>query len=1155
MLLPMVAMPKNTFFFLTPLRYVALVLAIAGAGGAQEFRATLSGRVTDTQGAVVPAARITLLNQESQSKTETVSGPDGFYNVPFLAPAAYTIYVENAGFKRYVREGVRLNANDRVTVDAILELGGVNEQVTVSAQASALESATASTGEVLESRQVSDLPLSGRAALILSQVAYGVIPTGNIQFVRPYDASGPSGISMGGAPSQTNELLMDGSPITTANLRAAYQPPLDAVDQVKVEVFQADAGYGHTGGGTINVITRSGTNAFHGSASEFNQVSALGANLFFANAAGQPKAVTRYNQYGVTAGGPVLIPKVFNGRNRLFFFFGWEQIKAPALNSGTDTVPTAAERTGDFSALLAAGGNYQIYDPQTGVAQNGRVQRQPFPGNIIPASRLSPVALKLQALYPLPNIPGKADGASNYSVNTLQADSYNNTIGRLDYNVNERNKLFFTFRQYDRTLLQNDDFPIADGNTLNRYGVGSTADYITTFNATTFLDFRLNWTRFNEIRGVPSQGTNLADYGFPAALAAQTLFPTLPCINFRSYSYMGCNIAASNGPNPFDQYQIYTAFSKILNRHAVKAGVDVRLARQSSTSYGNASGAYNFASDWTAGPFSNSGASPIGEDYAAFLLGLPSSGQFDLNTSYTIQAKYYAAFLQDDYRPTQTLTVNVGLRYERDLPTDERYNRTVNGFDATAASPIAAAAQAAYAKNPTALLPASQFQVRGGLLFASPSNRDIYQTSGNFSPRLGVAWKPEALGGNTVIRSGVGLFYFSLGTFGINQPGFSQTTPYISTLDGYLTPAATLSNPFPTLQKPQGSANGLATYLGQAVSFVNAEQQNPYSIRYHLDVQQQLPWNTVLEVGYAGNHAVHLAVNHNLNFIPDQYLSRSPVRDQATINALTANVANPFAGLLPGTTLNGSTVQVSQLLAAYPQFTSVTLQNENIGSSYFQMFQTRIRKRFSGGVQLLANYQYSKLIEKTARLNGGDAALVKDVSADDRPQRVVVSGSWDLPFGTGKRFGGGSGWIANSLIGGWSVNGIYTLQQGAPLNWGNVLYLGGPLNNQPRNVSAVFDTTRFERDSTKQLSNNLRTFADRFSHLRQDGVNNVDFSAMKRFNFGEHVNLEFRAEFFNLLNHPLFNGPNLTPTSSSFGTLTSQSNLPRRTQMGLRLVW
>jgi len=1134
---------------------LTLLLCVAGSSKAQEFRATLSGRVTDTQGAVVPSAKILALDVDSQAKTETVSGSDGFYSIPFLAPAAYTIFIESVGFKRYVREGVRLNANDRVTVDAALEVGGVNDQVTVNAEASALETATASTGEALESRQVSDLPLSGRAALILSQVAYGVIPTGNIQFVRPYDASGPSGISMGGAPSQTNELLMDGSPITTANLRAAYQPPLDAVDQVKVEVFQADAGYGHTGGGTINVITRSGTNGFHGTASEFNQVSALGANTFFANSAGQPKAVTRYNQYGITTGGPVFIPKLFDGRNRLFYFLGWEQIKAPALNTGTDTVPTAAERMGDFSALLALGPNYQIYDPQTGVSQNGRIQRQPFPGNIIPPSRLSPVALKLQALYPLPNIPGRSDGGSNYSVNTLQADVYTNVIGRLDYNANERNKLFFTYREYDRTLLQNDDFPIAVGNTLNRYGVGSTVDYISTFNATTFLDLRLNWTRFNEIRGVPSQGINLASFGFPASLAAQTLFPTLPCITFRSYTYFGCNTAASNGPNPFDQYQIYTSLSKILNRHALKAGADLRLARQSSTAYGNASGAYIFASDWTGGPFNNSGAAPIGQDYAAFLLGLPSSGQFDLNTSYTTQAKYYAFFIEDDYRPTSSITVNVGLRYERDLPTVERYNRTVTGFDPSTPSPLAAAAQAAYARNPIPQIPADQFQVRGGLLFASPANRDIYKTSDNFSPRLGVAWRPDAFGGRTVIRAGVGLFYFSLGDFGINQPGFSQTTPYVPTLDGFLTPSTTLTDPFPALRLPQGGSQGLATYLGQAVSFVNTQQRNPYSFRYHLDIQHQLPWDTVLEVGYAGNHAVHLAVNRNLNFIPNQYLSTSPVRDQATINTLTANVPNPFAGLVPGTTLNGSTIPASQLLAAYPQFTSVTVQNQNIGSSYFQMFQTRLRKRFSGGVQVLVNYQYSKLIERTARLNGGDAAPVKDVSVDDRPQRFVASGSWDLPFGTGRSYGANTSGLVHSLIDHWSVNGIFTLQQGAPLNWGNLLYLGGPLNNQPRNVGAVFDVTRFERNSARQLIDNLRTFADRFSNLRQDGVNNVDFSGIKRFPIRERINLEFRAEFFNLLNHPLFNAPNLTPTSSSFGSITSQSNLPRRTQMALRLVW
>ena len=342
------------------------------------------------------------------------------------------------------------------------------------------------------------------------------------------------------------------------------------------------------------------------------------------------------------------------------------------------------------------------------------------------------------------------------------------------------------------------------------------------------------------------------------------------------------------------------------------------------------------------------------------------------------------------------------------------------------------------------------------------------------------------------------MFYFDIGTSGLNQPG-----------------------------QPQGSSLGLTTYMGQeGITFADRNQGNPYSFRYNFNIQHQLPWDTVVEAGYAGNHAVHLAVNHNLNFVPNQYLSKSPVRDQAVINSLTANVPNPFAGLLPGTTLNGSTTTASQLLAAYPQFTGVTLQNEHFGSSYFQMPQTRLNKRFSGGLQLPINYQYSKLIEMSSRLNGGDNTLSKDISVDDRPQRIVVSGRWELPFGKGTRFGAGRGRIVDGVIGGRSVNGIYTLQVGAALSWGNVLYLGGPLNNQPRNVDGVFEVTRFDRDSTHQLGSNLRTFANRFSNLRQDGVNNLDFSALKRFR-----------------------------VCSGFGLLMSQSNLSRRTQMALRLVW
>ncbi len=425
-------------------------------------------------------------------------------------------------------------------------------------------------------------------------------------------------------------------------------------------------------------------------------------------------------------------------------------------------------------------------------------------------------------------------------------------------------------------------------------------------------------------------------------------------------------------------------------------------------------------------------------------------------------------------------------------------------------------------------------------------------------PAPGFAWTPRALGGKMVLRGGAGIFFFPLvrqGT-GIDQTGFSQSTPIVSTLDGGLTPYAALANPFPDgIQQPQGSAQGTATNLGRAVAFFSKDVKTGNSIRWDFDVQRQLPFNTVVEAGYIYNHALHLGVNRQLDFVPAQYLSTLPVRDQATIDRLTRNVANPFAGLIPGTSLNGSSVQRSQLLRPYPQFTGITERTVPFGSSYFHMFQARIEKRFSHGFQFLANYLRSKLIERRTLLNDQDLRPEKRIASDDRPQRFVASLNWDLPFGKGRTIGSTANPVLGRTISGWTVNTIYTVQPGGPLGWGNVIYLGGDLRLDPHNVESAFDVTRFNRNSAQQLAQNLRMFPSQFSTLRQDGVNNLDFSAIKNTAITERVNLQFRCEFFNFLNHPSFNPPNLSPVSTDFGRISSQANLARSTQLALRLVW
>ncbi len=1128
---------------------------------AQQFRGSLSGRVLDQQQAAVPGAKIHAVESETGAKFQTVTNGDGTYVLTFLPPGPYSVAAEAAGFKRYVNAQVRVATNEREQLDITLEVGTIDQSVTVSAEASMLDTASSSTGQVINQRQLENMPINGRAPLVLAQLAFGVTPNSDPKFSRPFDNSGPSGFSMGGAPNQSNELLIDGSPDTTRNLRVAYNPPPDAVQEVKVETFQTDAAYGHTGGGTVNVVMRGGTNSVHGSAYDFNQVSKLAATPWFTNRAGQKKSQLIFNQWGMSAGGPIWIPKVVNGKDKLFWFFSYEGIHDAFPEPQVGTVATAAERAGDFSQLLSVGANYAIYDPLTGVQNGSRVQRTPFQNNVIPTNRLSPIAKNLLSFIPLPNQTGQKDGNNNYLSDSVRRDVFDGELGRFDYNISDRHKLFYNFRHNYRVEDRNNLYHnIATGNLLNRINWGTMVDDVYTFSPTTVLNTRLNWTRFTEANDKPSAGYDFTKLGFPSYIAAASQRLVMPIVDLNQMTDFGDN---AGDRTPYDIFQMFVSLTKIQGRHSLKVGADVRESRESSVSYGNSGGQYIFREDYVRGPLDNSTAAPLGQDVASLVLGYPTGGSFSINASRTQQAKYWATFIQDDFRPRSNLTINFGLRYEGDLGTTERFNRSVAGFDANATSPIAAAAQAAYAKSPVnGGLAASQFLVKGGLLFEGQNGKYVYNTKrGYFSPRFGFAWTPGGAGKGTVIRAGMGVFVASIGTQGINQPGFSASSTVLSSATtSNLRPAVTLDNPFPTgIQQPTGSAAGLATFLGQSITFYNPNPLNPYSIRWNFDIQRSIGKGMVFEIGYTGNHAVHLTIDQALNYTPAQYLSTSPVRDQAVIDRNSTTVANPFAGLLPGTNINGSTVSFTQLLQRYPQFTGVTMSASNASSSYFHALQMRLEKRFSNGFQFLANYQWGRTIARDNYLNPF-GPLEKRPADIDRPHRIVTSFSYELPFGKGKpvlgSLSGFGGAVVNRIVGGWVINAINSYESGGPVgSWGDIIYLGGPLNYDPTNVDHTFDTKQFNTNSAQQLSNHVRTFPTRFSNLRLPPTNNVDASIIKNTRIKERFALQFRTEFFNAFNHPVFNGPQLSPTNSAFGTISGVYNLERHIQMALRLTF
>ncbi len=1138
------------------MRHLVTLLLLTLSAAAQEYRATLTGRIVDPQGAAVPGAKVIAVQIETGSKFETTAGADGLYTIPFLPPSGYRISAEAKGFKKYDRTGVQLGANERIGLDIEMSIGQMSETISVSAEAPMLTTATASTGQVITTRQIDNMPLSGRTPLALAQLAFGVTPTDDPRFTRPFDNAGPSGFSMGGSPSRSNELLIDGAPDTTGDSRVAYNPPVDAVAEVKAESFQADAAYGHTGGGTVNVVLKSGTNTIHGTLYEFNQISNTAATPFFTNKVGGRKPTSRFNQYGGSFSGPVMIPKALDGRNKVFFFFAYEGIKDALPAPATTTVPTAAQKGGNLSGLLSAGAAYQIYDPSTGVAEGARVRRQPFANNMIPASRLSPIALNYLKLYPDPNQPGRADGQDNFiSLTNGERNDFYNYLGRLDFNFSDRHKLFFNARHnkrigqggngFNKALTDN---PTAT-NALRRINWGYMVDDVYTLTPTFLMNTRLNWTRFLEPRVNYSEGFDSTSLGFPAYLASTSQRKVMPRIQFSRFTGMGDE---GGREFPFDSFQLFETFTKIAGRHSLKFGADLRQLRESDLNYGLSNGSFVFGTNWTQGPLDNSASSPLGQDLAAFLLGLPTGGQYDLNAARTNLSNYYAFFLQDDFRVKSNLTLNMGIRAERESGTTERFDRSVNGFNESAASPIAAAAQAAYARNPIAEL--SQLRLNGGLTFAGNGTRLIYSTPAlTVSPRFGFAYTPTS---KMVIRGGVGIYYFSNGVGGNNAPGFSQSTAFVPTLNGYLSPSSTLANPFPSgIEQPTGNRSGLGTFLGRGVTFANPNAESQYSARWQVAVQRELGKNSVLEVGYMANKAVRLPIDYAANGVPVQYLSNSSVRDQAAINLLTGNVANPMSGLIPGTTLNGTLVARNQLLRAFPQFTGVTAQRMNDGSSHYHALQVRLERRFAAGLQLMANYQWSKLLERRSRLNEQDPYLEKRIAAEDRPHRLVASGSYELPFGKGKKMLANAPGAVNQIVGGWNINAIVTLQPGSPLGWGNVIYLGGPLAVDAHNPDRTFDTTQFNRVAAQQLDWNRRTFSSRFSNARADGVNQIDFSVIKAFPIRDRVNMTFRSEFFNLTNTPIFSAPNLAPTNSNFGLITNQANQPRRIQMALRLVF
>jgi hypothetical protein len=550
-------------------------LFIPAALFAQEFRGTISGSVTDPTGASIPAAKVTVTEEHTGTRIPTVSDSAGQYTAPFLLPGDYDIAVEAAGFKEALRKGVHVGAGDHPVIDIKLAVGDVSQSVEVTADASMVNTESATVGQAVTTKEVEELPINGRTPMMAAGLSIGVIGYAQPTLVHPFDSGGAAGWTIAGAYTQTSELLINGSPDATWDGRLAFSPPQDAVQEVRVKAFDTDAAFGHTAGGTLNHITKSGTNTLHGSAWEFNQPNTLTANDFFLNKAGSPRPVTHFNQYGVTAGGPFYVPHVIDTRNKLFWFFAWEGIKDGQPTAFTGTVPTDAMRTGNFAGLPT------ISDPFSGTLSGTTINRTPLAGNLIPASEMSSIAKSLLQFYPEPTVPGAVINNFISSPNTI--DDYSNEMGRIDYNMSDKSRLFADVRHTDYYQLKNNYFGnVAEGSLLFRNNWGMSVDEVYTVNPTNILDVRLNFTRMNEAHDVPSAGFNPTSVGLPGYLGGDSNHLQMPVISFATAT--GIQALGATGANklPSQSYQLFASWMRIKGEHTIKAGVDFRQYRLAS---------------------------------------------------------------------------------------------------------------------------------------------------------------------------------------------------------------------------------------------------------------------------------------------------------------------------------------------------------------------------------------------------------------------------------------------------------------------------------------------------------------------------------------------------------------------------------------------
>ena len=1126
----------------------AVLVAFPSTLLGQSYTGTIMGTLKDTSGAVIPHANITITNEQTNRQESAMTDLEGRYVSVPLPPGQYRVEASLQGFRRAARTDLAVQVSTTLVVDFTLELGELTDQVEVRADATLLETDTSTVGKVVDNRRILELPLNTRNVYSLIFLTPGVAGTiGNNYNSMSY--------SVNGARPTMMDTVIDGVtasfPTVNGFTGISVFPSVDAIQEFKVLGANYPAEYGRSLGSVLNVVYKSGTNEFHGSGYEFFRDSTFDANNFFAKRAGTPLGDFQRSQFGGVASGPIR-------RNRTFFMASYEGLREQRQAQQTTTVPTLAQRRGDFSQTLAQNGQLiRIFDPFTTRANpTGGFIRDAFEGNVIPQNRMDPVALNVLRYFPLPNQPGDpVTGAQNYfSTGTaeLNVDNYD---GRIDHQLSDNQKVFGRY-SYRKTysapaIFFPEDIAVAEGR-VNEQNLAHNfvADYSRTISNTTVMSARLGFARTLFIFDNQGLGFRPSSLGLPASIDDNVDRLMFPRFGVSGEVTLGGN---DHRYNAFMSYTAAASLTKVRGDHTMKAGFEGRMLRVNVWEARSA-GTFNFRNAETQGPNPNTSSSTAGYGFASFLLGTGQPNDVLIQNWKNVAANsfYWAGYAQDDWRLNSRLTLNLGLRYDIDVPRTERYDR-MNFFDPDARSPLAD------------VVPGFS-NLRGGVVFVGVNGRNRYQydwDSNNIAPRLGLSYQ---LNEKTVVRGGYSHIFgpSNQGAQGTVGPfGFRTENLWVTTIDG-ITPFNTLRNPYPNGFLPSpGSSQGLLTQAGANLQAPLRDTPSPWTIQYNVNVQRELPWAMFVEIAYVGTRGYDLSRSAEggltLNQLDPQYMSLG--------SQLNQQVANPFYGIVNNGVLTQPTVSRAQLLRPYPQFTDIIPLYSAGAKSRYNALQITGRKRLTQGLMFEGSYTFAKAEE--IGMNHQDSYNIEAswaLASYDINHRFVMSYLYELPFGRNRRFASGASPLINAIIGGWQFNGITTLQAGTPLqitanntsgifaqrtqpnNNGNDPRLSGPVEER---LNKYFDTAVYSQPAAFTFGNEP-IFSPM---LRAHGVRNFDLSLFKAFQLGQEATLQFRIEALNAFNRVQFSAPNTSVTSSSFGVITGQANAPRQMQFGLKLLW